>query len=329
MKKSRSLILGTTITILCLWLSFRHVRWSELVDYLQVASYPLVAAASLIYLLSYAVRAFLWSELLGTSVRLGPLRLFEHLMLGVMANNILPARMGELVRCHLAAGDAHVARTRVFSSIFVERSLDVLCLFALTMLAFAQDFGAVWPSRIALLALLLILLILGFILAVVSAGQAVPRLVGRMLPRSCREKVAGRLAELIAAFRGGLPPLRLDLRNMKIMAYALGCWVVWAGFLYAGLAAFAIQIPLVGVFMLTGIINLGVLAPSSPGFIGPFQFICLQGLALYGVAPEKALAFSLVFHASWYLPSTILGAFFGLQMGLSRKQIKSMTQSAA
>jgi len=76
--------------------------------------------------------------------------------------------------------------------------------------------------------------------------------------------------------------------------------------------------PLECVFV-TGALNLGVAIPSSPGFVGTYQWLAVASLGVLDVGREEALAFSILLHASWYVPTTVIGGFlllFRLDWGL-------------
>jgi hypothetical protein len=65
--------------------------------------------------------------------------------------------------------------------------------------------------------------------------------------------------------------------------------------------------------------NLGILVPSTPGFIGPFHFFCAQTIAAQGVSPPVALAYAVLVHLAFYVPATLWGAlamlWYGVQVG--------------
>jgi len=309
-KKVLSLILGFLVSAFCLWLSFRNIEWHVLKIHLGQIKLPLLFYSSLLYLLSYFIRAFLWQALLGAHVVLSRFRLFQHLIVGVMANNVLPFRLGELVRSYLAGRDAGMNSVFIFSSILVERCLDVLCLLAFTLFVFLHNFSQHWPYDVAYLTAVLFVLALMFLLLMARFGSVFVDWMERYIARTKRSSLLEKIRSLLISFNAGLAGIKHSGRFLQILSLSFINWLVWVVFLYLALAAFDIDIPWSGILMLAGIINLGVLAPSAPGFIGPFQFVCLQGLALFGIGTEKALAFAIVFHAAWYLPSTLLGMLF-------------------
>ena len=63
----------------------------------------------------------------------------------------------------------------------------------------------------------------------------------------------------------------------------------------------------IDALFVAAVVNLGVAVPSSPGYVGTYQWLGVQVLAVLGVAREPALAFSILLHATWYLPTTVVG----------------------
>jgi uncharacterized membrane protein YbhN (UPF0104 family) len=61
--------------------------------------------------------------------------------------------------------------------------------------------------------------------------------------------------------------------------------------------AFSFPLSLIAAFVLVIIVDLGLMIPSAPGFVGSFQFLFIIGLAIFGVGREQALSFSILSHA--------------------------------
>ena len=59
---------------------------------------------------------------------------------------------------------------------------------------------------------------------------------------------------------------------------------------------------------MTAALNLGVAIPSSPGFVGTYQWLGVAALGVFGFASEAGLAFAIVMQAVWYVPTTLVGA---------------------
>ena len=66
--------------------------------------------------------------------------------------------------------------------------------------------------------------------------------------------------------------------------------------------------------------NLGVAIPSSPGFVGTYQWLAVASLGLFDVPREDALAFAILMQAVWYLPTTVVGGALIVRRLLRRRR---------
>jgi uncharacterized membrane protein YbhN (UPF0104 family) len=96
-----------------------------------------------------------------------------------------------------------------------------------------------------------------------------------------------------------------------------GAWLVARS---VGVAMTVIEI----VFM-TGIVGLGSALPSAPGFIGTYHWLASSTLVLYGVARPEALAFAVLVHASWFVPTTLVGCALMLRRGITWNSLRSVS----
>ena len=89
---------------------------------------------------------------------------------------------------------------------------------------------------------------------------------------------------------------------MSVAAWTIGAVAVY---LVARSVGVSLE-PLEAVFVASAL-ALGVAIPSSPGYIGTYQWIGVAALGLLDVPPSQALAFAILMHASWFVPSTLAG----------------------
>jgi uncharacterized membrane protein YbhN (UPF0104 family) len=75
------------------------------------------------------------------------------------------------------------------------------------------------------------------------------------------------------------------------------------------------------------VINLGLIIPSSPGYIGTYQFLCVIALSTFSVNKETALSFSIIHHALWYLPLTLLGMVFLWREKLNLANLRTIKEA--
>lgn len=93
-------------------------------------------AATLVYLASFPIRALRWRLILRVQRALPLGELLAPVFVGYMANNVLPARAGEVYRAHFLGRRAGISRSGVAASIVVERTFDGLMLVLTVLFVF-------------------------------------------------------------------------------------------------------------------------------------------------------------------------------------------------
>ena len=96
-------------------------------------------------------------------------------------------------------------------------------------------------------------------------------------------------------------------RGALLAGISLVTWAMWGVAAWFVAQAVGIELSLLEAVFITAVINLGVAIPSSPGFIGTYQWLAVSSLALFGVATDSALAFGILMQAVWYVPTTVVG----------------------
>jgi uncharacterized protein (TIRG00374 family) len=248
--------------------------------------------------------------------KVGYSSLFSSTMIGFMANNVLPVRLGELVRAYSLGAKENISKSAAFATIVMERVFDgfsLLFILWLTLLFFpfsrsSEKVGELVRkgANLALLANLLLFLILILLeLKPDPILNFIKRLL-RLLPGKLSEK-----AEVILdRFSSGVRVFK-DLPRMSwILLWSL---ILWAGIgisNYLVFLAFGLHPPIQASLILMVIVTLGVIIPSSPGYVGTVHFFTVIGLSLFGYGKDISVPFSIVLHASQYIPVTLLGLVY-------------------
>ncbi|MDQ3380629.1 MAG: flippase-like domain-containing protein, partial [Actinomycetota bacterium] len=178
-----------------------------------------------------------------------------------------------------------------------------------TFLAISLPFvsSAEWLRRIAFGGLVL-LFALGLVLVAARAYTRY-RARGRRGHRSRFRRIAR------DALEGLADPVDRG-RAVVLAGTSLVTWAIWGLAAWFVAQALGIQLSPVEAIFITAVINLGVAIPSSPGFIGTYQWLGVSALALFDVGTEEALAFAILMHAVWYVPTTLVGAALLLRRAL-------------
>lgn len=311
----KSKFLGVLITLLCLGLAFYRVDLGGLYGALASANYVLVLPAAACWLVGYVVRTARWREILAESARCRFGVLFGVLMAGFATNNLLPARLGEFTRAYLLQRHVGVRKTFLLASIFLERVFDGLALVALlSVLSLVIDLPG-WSREVELLAAGVFLGVAAGVVLLLAQRDLAERLV-RFLLRPLPARLSDWTTNAFRAFLLGLATMRRPGVLLRTAGLSVAVWSLEWGSYYILAGAFPLGLDDItratACALLLVLVNLGIMLPSSPGYVGTFQFFAVAALAVFGVERESALALAIVAHLSQYLLVTLIGvAYFG------------------
>ena len=313
--------LGLIVTVGLLFLFAWKVDFGETGRELKEANYAYFLPAVLVYFCALAVRSLRWRYLMLHLKPISTQRLFPVVAMGYLANNILPIRLGELVRAHFLGERENISRASALATIVVERVFDgiTLLVFAAVIWPFLPwtdalrtDSGSLNATWIGLSILVAVLFIAGFLVLVMLAtspgtGRRLVRAVTALCPRRVRPKVEGFIYLLI----DGLGAFRSPHQLFLISVLSLPVWLIEAGAYYIVSLSFDLDQPFQVILLVTATSNLATAIPSSMGGIGPFELVAKSTLVAFGVGVEAAAAYSFFVHilALW-LPVNLLGLFF-------------------
>ena len=135
-KKKILFIAGILVSIVCSWLFVRKIEWSSLSVAFSEAKYIYIFPTVIIMFISFYIRAIRWEVLLSPIKKVSVLNLFSASMIGFMANNVLPARLGEVIRPVMIARKVKIKVSTSFATIVMERIFDILGIIVMASLLF-------------------------------------------------------------------------------------------------------------------------------------------------------------------------------------------------
>jgi len=299
--------LGMAISGLCLWLALKDVPLQVLKGALARADFRSLAPAVALQLLAVLARAFRWQAILE---RRGILRAtFWGHSLGFLFTNLLPFRAGDPARALVVAERTGIPFLQVGGSVLVERVIDVATvLLALVLLLPWMQVPPLVRQAGMLFALVVVLALGGLSLMVrfrAAATDWLGRLLGR-LPRLPGEKLLRWLNQLL----DGFAPLTSPAAALRVALWSVLSWALSIGIYWCVLHAFQSEATWVEAGFMVVSLSLALTVPSSPGFIGIFQYVGQQALVLpFGGKYDSgtALAATLSAHLVYYLITTALG----------------------
>ncbi len=318
-------VLGLVVTAFFLWLALRDVPFSDVWTEMRRGDPFLLAGCIIVATLGFVIRAMRWKVLLqpiysGTSFH----SRFASVSIGFMANNVLPARVGEFARAMALSRLEPVKASGAFGSLVVERVLDgVVLLSFLIIPVLTPNFpgAALFDEGYGRALLRFGLVGVTVVLVALVAMAFFPRSFTRGIERVAKvlPAVVGRpLVAAIESFLESVEILRNPVLLLTALAWSFFFWTFHATSFWLGMLAFGIDTGFVSAIFTTAVVGFGVALPSAPGFIGLFQAAARFALTdVYGVAPTQSLAFGFAYNVGTWFPITVIGLWFAWKVGMS------------
>ena len=306
--------LGIAISVLSLYLVLRQVDLAAVGRVLGSAAPGWVAGVTACIAIDVLCRTVRWQGLLAPIQRVRFVPVLGYLLVGYLANNVLPARLGELVRSHYLGDRENMSRATTLGTIVVERVVDTAVLVAIASAAILL----LHVRGVVASAVLVGLGITGLLIVGLAAA-----LVAHRLPYADRAVAAVErwpsVISLAGRLRGGLAVAG----RPRTVAVAVGWSVVaWSatvvGFAAAGHAV-GVELTWGQAALLAAGVSLATAIPAGPGYLGTFELAAVQIAAVFGVGADPAVALAVLVHAVILVLTSAGGAVALLLLGWRRK----------
>ena len=292
----------------------RTIGWERVRSALATASWSLVGAAAALNLVGMWWRSSRLSVILveGGAPHIPTQRSVRYNLAASAANNLLPARAGEVVRPLLLKLREGVPFAAGVSASIVEKVLDVVA-----MLLVSAPFPLLLPGLPSSVAYPF----------VIFGGAALAALV--LLWLAPRIERGSPKSDLVKQLVGAARLLRRPGAFAHAMGLSLLVWIADAITVLLVLRAVGVMVPAAGSLLVLLILNAAIALPSTPGHVGVFEGGAVGALAVLHVEREPALAFALLYHAMQLVPVTLLGLPDLLSASAARRREEAERQSAS
>lgn len=311
-----------SVVLIVLFLRATHPR--ELADAFGEADYIWLIPGTAVLFVAITARCVRWSVLMRPVAPMGPFRLMPYAIIGYMANNLLPARAGEVVRAYVLGDRERVTKMGTFGTIAVERLFDgctlvLMLLIAGSLVGFEDGRlrAIAWASTVVFL-----VAVIAFYVLTLDEERAkrVARRFLRVLPDRFEHQAEMLTDNLVSSLRSVH-----DWRSLAIVALFSGiAWTIEAG-AYAVIGqGFDMDVSFAHYCLLLAAANLAIIIPTFFGGTGPFEWAAKLVLVGAGVADNVAGAYSIVAHGVILIPTTILGLILLWSFGVSFRRISNL-----
>jgi len=299
--------------------------WTEIRTSFRKANYWSLPPMMLVLFTFYALKAWRWKLLLKPVKELSTTDVSPAMMIGFMANNLLPAHLGEFVRVFALGRQFDLKKTPVLSTVVLERVFDILAI--LLLLGISLPFIKGLPEDleagcrvfgIASLAGVAVLLVyMTFTAWFVKVTRAVFSWFS-FLPTKLTEEIIG----MLETGAVGLESVRNPGLLAGIAVSSIAQWLLNALMIFASLLAFGIDASYFDSVLVMGVIVFAILLPSTPGYFGVVQ-ACFAAVLAEKFAKPDVFGASIYYHMCQWVPVTLVGLLFANRMGLSLGEMQT------
>lgn len=307
--------IGLAVTAVCLWLALRGVSFADVARDMARANLGLLVVVSVpAHVAALWLRALRWRHLTDPIRPIGQGPLFRATAVGFMANNVIPLRVGEVIRAWYLARETGANGTALFGTVILERVIDsavFLGLIGVIVGVYGLRLGAEGAAYgLPLLALLSAPM--AFVVTLRFWPGSAIRLAGGIV-RPVSEPLAARIEAAVRSFADGLGAISRGGHLFWIALHSLLIWLVasmvpfWVAIIALDIDLGSFGRTLMASYVLLTAVGIAVAIPSAPGFFGPYHLACRAALTRFGVPETQALALGTLVHAIFWVSVTALG----------------------
>ena len=307
---SPKVITGVFISLAGIYWAFKDFNFIDFKRSIQQIDLVYLILATIFLWGSVWVRGLRWKWLFKESAPPSVSSLYRAELIGYFGNNVLPLRLGEILRTYIIGKENNLSKSFVFGTVVLERLMDMLALiFFAIILFFLYPFEEGWISDYLVKGGVAILIII-LLLAILS----------RFKFNSTNNKFLSILNQIL----NGL----LSIRKQKVIPVVISSLLIWSIYLldvYFIQRAFQFNLSWAQSLTVLVISSLVLSIPSAPGMIGTFHAAVKYTMVdLFAFTPNEGNSFAILLHAYGYILLTLLGAYYFLKSQFHEYAINSV-----
>jgi glycosyltransferase 2 family protein len=300
-----SLVLPALLAVVLLYFAFRGVHWGDLLDTIRHGRPQFVALAFLGTSCTYLLRGVRWRILLSVERDVSIITTFFAVVVGYLGNYVLPARAGEIIRSVLIARKTSMSTSYVLATAITERIMDTVTLVLISVVALMTIKNMpVWLLTSAKVMAVVACGGLAFVFFAPWFEPLLRRVLHRLpFPGSLED----RLDALLSQFLFGMRALHAPLRALSFLGLSFPIWIGDGLVTVSVAAALRLSLSIPQGLLLLAALGLASAAPSTPGYVGVFQFVAVTVLVPFGFTHSHALAYIISYQAVIYVVVLVWG----------------------
>ncbi|MDR3049654.1 MAG: flippase-like domain-containing protein [Elusimicrobiota bacterium] len=312
------IILGCIFSAVLVYLTLKQINFKDSLAYIKQTNYFILVFAFLAYICAYLARAVRYYLLIYPIKKTPVLKNFPYTVLGFFMNNLIPLRIGELIRAKVTGERLSISRSGALATIVIERFLDIFVFIAAFFLIMhALNFPEFIKKTFYICAFVFGgSFIVLFIISIYNKNAL--SLISKFpLPL----KIKSLVLSFIDKFIGGL----VVLKNIKVLIgasfFSIVVWTIESSIFIISAYACGFNLSLSEALFVVIIIGIGAILPTAPGFVGAFEFMGITALSALGIGKDQAFVCVVTYHFTGLLSISILGLFSILYAKISFKDL--------
>jgi hypothetical protein len=303
-------LVGAAISLAALWFVLGGTDLARTGDVLRQADLRWIALAAVFMVLDLGFRALRWQRLLRPIAEVRYRPMLGYLLIGYLANNILPARLGELVRSHYLGDREGISRAAALGTVVVERIVDLVAVVAIASVALL----VLSVRGVVANAVLVGAAVTALFLVVLAIGIVAHRLPGMDRIRTVVERYP-RVRELARSLQDGLT---VAARPRTVGEAILASAASWSMSILAFAAigqALGIQLSMAQAALIASGVALASAVPAGPSNLGTFELAAQELGKAVGIEQSSALALGVLVHIGLLIVTSVGGAIAFARLG--------------
>jgi glycosyltransferase 2 family protein len=301
-KKNQQYI-GIVISVIALIIIFSTVNIKDVFQTIKTFDKKYLLPLFLFFPVTIILRTVRWRFLVNQKNKTNFPTVLYALVFGFFANNVLPAKLGEVLRAEYLKRNTDNNRSFLLGTVLAERILDsiLLLMFLIASIFFSKTIlsivsNNIWGILVIVLCLLLIVLFL--------INKKLQNIFIGIFPMKIKPVINKILINVSDSIRFYRDPILF----FKVSLFTLIIWIVPLVYYYFVLEGLGIEIPNYAYLFIVSMAAFGMIIPASPGNVGVFHGVIMASLMIFYPDKEKALVFAIITHAFDFFPSIFFGS---------------------
>jgi len=303
-------IAGIVISIGGIYWAFKDFQFSDFKASMQEVEIIYLVIATILLWGSVWLRALRWKWLFKKADSPSVLSLYRAELIGYFGNNVLPLRLGELLRSYIVGKENHLSKSFVIGTVVLERLMDMLALISLAFLLVLfypleesiRDY-VLWSGIMSIFTITIFLIILHRI-KIIKADYKILIILKRIID--------------------GI----LSIRKRMVIPVIISSLLIWCIYwidVFLLQKAFQFNLSWIQVLTVLVISSAALSIPSAPGMIGTFHAAVKYTMVdLFAYSANDGNSFAILMHAYGYILFTLLGAYYFMKSQFHESAIENV-----